>query len=118
MSMENISASPAGVLTAWETMGNVLYGVVNPSHARIGQPIPAPGDSKGRKYPVTSGNSRGETLLAWTEGMSWGKGGSVHWQIFDENGNPKGETGNAEGVPAWSLVAAFARPNGGFAVVY
>jgi hypothetical protein len=118
MSMENISASPAGVLTVWETMGNVLYGVVNPSDARIGQPIAAPGDSKGRKYPVASGNSRGETLLAWTEGMSWGKGGSVHWQIFEENGSPKGEMGHAEGVPAWSLVAAFARPNGGFTVVY
>lgn len=41
MSMEHISASPAVVLTAWETIGNVLYGVMNPD-ARMGQPIAAP----------------------------------------------------------------------------
>jgi hypothetical protein len=65
-----------------------------------------------------AGNARGETLLAWTEGMAWKKGGSLAWQIFDKRGNPQGEMGHADGVPAWSLIAAFARPDGGFAVVY
>jgi len=41
MSMENLAPSPAGVLTAWETMGNVLYGLVNPSDGRMGKPIAA-----------------------------------------------------------------------------
>jgi hypothetical protein len=50
--------------------------------------------------------------------MKWGKGGSIAWQVFDRNGEPEGETGHAEGVPAWSLVAAFAGPDGGFTVVY
>jgi len=118
MSLENLSASPAGVLASWETMGNVFYGMVNPATARMAQPIAAPGDSKGRKYPVVTGNSRGETLLAWAEGMKWGKGGSVFWQIFDRNGNPEGDMGHADGVPAWSVVAAFTRPDGGFSVVY
>jgi hypothetical protein len=56
--------------------------------------------------------------LAWTEGMGWQKGGSVAWQIFDMVGKPKGEIGRARGVPVWSLVAVFARPDGGFTVVY
>jgi len=118
MSMENISESAAGGLAAWETMGNVFYGVVNPSTTRMSQPIAAPGAAKGRKYPAVAGNARGETLLAWTEGMGWKKGGSLAWQIFDKSGNPQGEIGHADGVPAWSLIAAFVRPDGGFAVVY
>ena len=50
--------------------------------------------------------------------MKWGKGGSIFWQIFDKNGNPEGEAAHADGVPAWSVVAAFTRPDGGFTVVY
>jgi len=99
-------------------MGNVFYGVVNQSTGHMSQAIAAPGEAKGRKYPVVIGNSRGETLLAWTEGMSWGKGGSVAWQIFGKNGTPEGETGHADGVPSWSLIAAFARPDGGFTLIY
>jgi hypothetical protein len=81
-------------------------------------PTAAPGEANGRKYPSVTGNSRGETLLAWAEGMKWGKGGSIAWQVFDKNGEPEGAIGHADGVPSWSLVAAFARPDGGFTLVY
>jgi hypothetical protein len=118
MSMEHFSESPAGVLAAWETMGNVFFGVLNPSTGRMSEPVAAPGEASGRKYPSVAGNSRGETLLAWAEGMKWSKGGSVAWQVFDKNGQPEGATGHADGVPTWSLVAAFARPDGGFTIVY
>jgi hypothetical protein len=63
-------------------------------------------------------NAEGETVLAWTEGMGWNQGGSVAWQVFDEHGQPTREHGQADGVPTWSLVAVFARPDGGFTVVY
>ena len=118
MSMENLSESRAGVLAAWETMGNVYYGIVNPTTGRMSPPIAAPGEAKGRKYPSVAGNSRGETLVAWVEGAKWGQGGSVVWQIFDKKGEPAGAPGRADGVPPWSLVAAFARPDGGFTVIY
>ena len=118
MSMEHFSETPAGVLAAWETMGNVFFGTIDPATGRMSGPIGVPGEAKGRKYPVVTGNVRGETLVAWGEGMSWGKGGSVAWQVFNSKGNPEGPTGRADGVPAWSLVAAFARPDGGFTIVY
>jgi hypothetical protein len=118
MSMEFLSESPAGVLAAWETMGNVSYGIINPSTRRMSPPIAVPGEAKGRKYPTVAGNSRGETLVAWTEGMTWGRGGAIAWQAFDKNGEPEGAAGRADGVPPWSLVAAFARPDGGFTLVY
>jgi hypothetical protein len=117
MSMEDLSESSAGVLAAWETMGNVYYGVIDPSTRRMSPPIAVPGEAQGRKYPSVAGNSRGETLVAWAEGVTWGKAGSVAWQAFDKNGEPEG-AGRAADVPPWGLVAAFTRPDGGFTVVY
>lgn len=118
MSLEYFSTSAAGVLASWETKGNVYYGIVRPGTTDVTKIIAAPGEADGRKYPVVVGNNRGDILLAWAEGMKWGKGGSVQWQVFDRNGNPEGDRGHTEGIPAWSLDAAFPRPDGGFSVVY
>lgn len=79
---------------------------------------PAPGDARDRKHPVVATNKQGQILLAWTEGMGWERGGSVAWQVFDKGGRPTSEKGRAAGVPVWSLVAAFARADGGFTIVY
>jgi len=118
MSLESLAEGPSGILAAWETTGNVLFTTVDPATGRIAAPVAVPGEAKSRKYPAIAANSRGETLVAWAEGMSWGKGGSAVWRIFDRQGQPEGPAGRAEGVPGWSLVAAFARPDGGFTVVY
>ena len=64
------------------------------------------------------GNGQGETLLAWTEGTSFAKGGSVAWQVFDKENKPSAEKGRAEGVPASSLATAFAKQDGAFVIVY
>jgi hypothetical protein len=64
------------------------------------------------------GNSQGELLFVWTEGMSWQRGGSVAWQRFDSSYQPVGGVERRPGVPTWSLVAAYARPDGRFVVVY
>lgn len=118
ISMQSLSETSAGILAAWETRGNVFYGVIDPATGRMSAPVAMPGDAQGRKYPSVAGNSRGENLVAWAEGMKWAKGGSVAWQVFDAQGQPEGAPGRAEGVAPWSLVAAFARPDGGFTIVY
>ena len=53
-----------------------------------------------------------------TEGMDWNRGGSLAWQVFDKQGKLTGERGSARGVPVWSLIAVFARPDGGFTILY
>src|SRR5262249_17627387 len=106
---------PAGVLAAWETQGQVYYARVDPKPS---PPVQAPGHSRGRKHPVVAANAKGETILVWTEGMGWNRGGSLAWQVFDKSGKPTREKGHADGVPTWSLVAVFPRPHGGFTVVY
>jgi len=115
MSSAAFAEGPAGVLAAWETQGQVYYTRVDPKPS---PPVQAPGHSRGRKHPVVAANAKGETILVWTEGMGWNRGGSLAWQVFDKSGKPTREKGHADGVPTWSLVAVFPRPHGGFTVVY
>jgi hypothetical protein len=106
------------VLAGWETNGQVSFARVDPSSGRHGEPTPAPGPAGGRKHPAVAANDRGGSILVWTDGMGWNRGGGLSWQVFDQDGRPTAERGNAPGVPVWSLVAVFARPDGGFTVVY
>jgi hypothetical protein len=118
MSSAAFAQSVAGVLAAWETQGQVYYARIDPQTGKRSQPVGAPGSSHSRKYPAVAGNPKGETILVWTEGMGWNRGGSLAWQVYDRTGKPTSEKGTVEGVPTWSLVAVFARPHGGFTVIY
>jgi hypothetical protein len=107
-----------GVLATWETREQVYYAGIDTASGKRSATVAAPGTARGRKHPVVAANSRGQTILVWTEGMGWNRGGSVAWQVFDKEGKPTGEKGRSDGVPTWSLVAVFARPDGGFTIVY
>jgi hypothetical protein len=116
MSSMSFAESGATTLAAWETGGQVFYGKV--SGAAVAKPIAAPGEGKGRKHPRLATNVRGETLLLWTEGTGWQRGGSLAWQLFDRAGNPMGTTRSAPGVPTWSFGAVTANPDGTFVILY
>ena len=118
MSMESFCQSGDAVLAAWETADQVYFARIDQKSGKRSAPIAAPGEPNRRKFPVMASNTRGQTILVWTEGMGWQKGGSVAWQVFDDKGKPIGDIGRANGVPTWSLVAVFARPDGSFVVVY
>jgi hypothetical protein len=118
MSSFAFAEGPAEVLAAWETNGQVYFARIDPATGKRTEPVAAPSDARDRKHPVIASNKQGQILLAWTEGMGWERGGSVAWQVFDKAGRPTGEKGRADGVPVWSLVAAFARTDGGFTIVY
>ena len=117
MSSAFFSEAKAGVLAAWETEGKVCFARVNPITLRVSQPVSPLGRAPG-KHPVAVGNAQGEVLLAWAQGTSWAKGGAVAWQLYDKDGKPAPEKGRADGVPVWSLVTAFAQPDGNFVIVY
>ena len=118
MSSESFAQSPTSVLAAWETEKQAYFARIDPASGKISAPLPAPGAPENRKYPAVAANARGETLFVWTEGMGWKKGGRVAWQRYDNSGKPTPDHGTAEGVPMWSLVASFARPDGEFTIVY
>lgn len=115
MSSAFMSEIKEGVLAAAETHGRVFFIRMDAKTGKVSSPVSP--EVKG-KHPVAVGNAAGEVLLAWTEGTGWGKGGAVAWQLYDESGNPTSEKGRAEGVLTWSLVAAVAKPDGSFVIIY
>ncbi len=115
MSTEAFAQSANGTLAAWETEKQVYFGKVS---GAAPTPIGAPGAGENRKYPSLAVNSRGEILFTWTENMAWKKGGTVAWQLYDRDLKPQGPVGRTDGVPVWSLVAAFTKPDGTFTVIY
>jgi hypothetical protein len=119
MSSEAFAQGPLGrVVGAWETKGQVYFADIDPKTGKPSAPVAAPGAAHGRKHPALAVNARGQTILVWTDGMGWNKGGSLAWQVYDKGGKPTAERGHAAGVPVWSLVAAFVGPDGRFAIVY
>jgi hypothetical protein len=118
MSLGSFAETKGGMLAAWETKDQVYFTTFNPETCKIAPFRAAPGDARGRKHPAVAGNDKGESILVWTEGMGWERGGSLAWQVYDKNGKPTALKGRAEGVPVWSLVAVVARPDGGFMVIY
>ena len=119
MSSEALVEGPQGVVAAWETSGQVRFGRIDPRSRKVVSPISAPGTGPNRKHPTLAVNGTGETLLAWTEGTGWSRGGDLVWQLFDRNGQPTSEKGRVEkGVPTWGLVTAVARPDGDFTLLH
>jgi hypothetical protein len=112
MSSMSFVAGKDGPRGAWETDGQVYW-----SRLAGGAAVAAPGSGK-RKHPRLAVNARGETLLAWTEGTGWQKGGSLAWQVFDRDGKPVGAMGTAAGVPVWSFGAAVSSKDGWFVILY
>ncbi len=118
MSGASLAEGGAGVLAAWETKGQVYFARIDPQTTTISPPVSPPGDAGSRKHPAVAGNAKGETILAWTEGTGWQKGGALAWQLFDREGRPTGEEGRIEGgVPVWGVASVVARPDGGFTII-
>jgi len=105
------------VVGAWETGGQVYWSRLTGGGTL--EPIAASGEGKGRKHPRIALNDKGEVLLAWTEGTGWQKGGSLAYQVYDQNGHPTTEKGQLPGgIAAWSFAAVAALPDNQFTIVY
>jgi hypothetical protein len=109
---------PMAVVAAWQTEEQVYFATIDPTTSHTSEPIPSTGSGKPRKYPALAVNGKGETILVWTEGTGWGKGGALAWQVYSTDGKPTEEKGGVPDLPAWSFGAVFARPDGGFTIVY
>lgn len=97
---------------AWETRGQIKLKV--DGHDGLISPA---GEGK-RRHPVVARNRQGQVLLAWDEGTSFAKGGSVAWQVFGKDGMPVGDAGSAPGLPVMDIPAAFSTVAGEFVLIY
>ena len=118
MSSAALADGMNGLLAAWETQGQVYFATLDPKRPLLAFPIPATGAAGKRKHPVITVNSRGQTMLVWTEGTGWKKGGSLAWQLYDPQGKPVGEKGEAPGIGVWSFAAVVTQRDGSFTIIY
>ena len=111
-----LASGPDGTLVAWETEGQVYAA----NAGRLDEAWSPPGEAQfRRKNAAVAVNHRGDVLLAWGDGPGWQSGGNLHWAAFDAQGRPRGGAGRArEPIPARSVPAAAARPDGSFVIVY
>ena len=116
MSSEAFATGTTGAFAAWESEKQVHFGRIDAETATVGD-TPASMNGTDEKYPSLAVNQEGFLLVSWTEGMGWKRGGSLRWQTYKE-GEPVGKPGRADGVPVWSVIAAYARRNGNFVVLY
>ncbi len=117
MSSEFFVEARGKLLAGWETAGPVQFASLNPADLKFPAPASPAGVVKG-KHPVAAVNAAGETLLAWTEGTAWQRGGALAWQLFGKDGKPVGAAQRRDGIPTWSLAAVVAEADGGFTVLY
>jgi hypothetical protein len=118
MSTMALVEGPNGIVASWETEGQIYFVRVKPGTTEVTEPQAAPGAGKGRKHPVLAVNAKGETVLAWTEGTGWQKGGALAWQVFDKEGKATTDKGRIErGVPVWGLPTVVAM-DGGFTLFH
>ena len=103
-------------LAAWETNGQVHFTGLG-SKTSTAPALPA-GEPPRRKHPRLAVGRDGTTMLVWTEGTAWARGGSLAWQAFDRDGRPTTVKGGRSGIPVWSFAAVVARPDGKFVTLY
>jgi hypothetical protein len=111
MSTVSLALGNGRALLSWETRKQVYFAAIDPHSSSITTPVSPPGEGRNRKYPAITTNQRGETLLVWTEGAGWKKGGSLAWQIFDGAGRPLDKEGPSPGIPAWDFATAISIKN-------
>jgi hypothetical protein len=106
-----------GLMGAWETRYQVFWSPLGDDGRPTRSPIVAPGADKS-KHPILLTNGKRQTLFAWTEGTAWARGGSFSWQMYDSAGRELGPRGHSEGVPVWSLLSGYAKPDGAFVILH
>lgn len=119
MSLPAIGRLGSKTQIAWETEGRIYsrtFPEASSSSPATAQTAIVPGP--GARLPALASNSRGETLLVWTEGTGWNRGGRLGWRLLDRFGTPTDQGGIREGIPVWSFAAVVARSDDSFLVVY
>lgn len=85
---------------AWETQGAISTVELDAQGNPIGKPITV-SSAPSSKHPAMATNAQGETLIAWTEGTGWQRGGKLVWIVLDSRGQPTRQKGQQAGIPVW-----------------
>lgn len=116
--MSTFALAPAGAAlsAAWETEQQIYFARLDPATGTVSPPVAMDG-AGARKHPSVATNSAGVTLVAWTEGTGWARGGTLAWELLDAGGRRLETRSDMGAVPVWGLVAAASRPDGSFVIL-
>lgn len=102
MSSASVISAGAKSRAAWEAEGKVYTALLDDRSEAT-----AVSEDKAR-HPALAINAKGETLVTWSIGTGWQKGGQLGWQVLNAAGKPTAERGTKPGVPVWGFSAAYA----------
>jgi hypothetical protein len=119
MSTASLAATKQGVMAGWETEGKVIFGSIDATSAGINERFPAPGNKprakvSGRRRRTRAARRSAPGPKAWRGSAAGRRRGRSTTPTASRRENPAGPTG----VPADGTVAAFARDDGTFVVMY
>lgn len=100
-----------GILAAWITEYKVRL------RGWTAQDTQAHGGKATQNHPRLIRNTAGATLLLWTEGAMWGKGGEMVARAFTPQGGAEGSPVRRP-LPTWTYAAGAALADGRFVVMY
>lgn len=111
MSSMSMVALKGGIRGVWESEGRIESTMLDSASKAM-----VVSSGKGR-HPSIAVNAKGETLVAWSVGTGWQKGGELQWRVLDRDGKPLSAQGTAKGIPVWGASAAYADGDS-FVVMY
>ncbi|HEY9719633.1 MAG TPA: hypothetical protein V6C69_19295 [Trichormus sp.] len=110
----SIATASGDVVGAWETKGHLFFAKL----ADIPLHIKAAPNGSEQRYPSLSLGRDGSTLLTWTKGAGWQKGGTLQWQAYDHDFHPVGSQGSSGDTPVWSFSSAVALNGNHYAIYF
>lgn len=116
MSTYTLAENEGQILAAWETRDHVFYSTINPADLSVSTPVSVAGEAQ--KHPALIPGPNGKTLLVWTEGTGWQRGGGLAWQVLTRNVTTAPPARKPDVVPVWGLASAYAQANGKFVIFY
>jgi hypothetical protein len=120
MSTHALGQGHDSTMGMWEKEGQVyLASILADKPDPMQSAVAASGSTGNRKHPAFAlGKTKKDpSLIAWTEGTGWEKGGALAWECLDSTG-AQIASGRVEGVPVWSFAAAVPEPDGSFSLIY
>lgn len=118
MSSASLWDAERTLLAAWETQGQVYFAALDGRTGKLSAVVTPEGAGGTRKHPVVVRRKDGQTLLVWTEGTGWQRGGALAWERFDRDLRSLGQRRLANAVPVWGLPTAATLPDGRFLVIH
>jgi hypothetical protein len=117
MSTFALTQDGQSLAAAWETEQQIYVSRLHPGTRTFSPPVVMDGPP-GRKHPSLATNAAGITLVSWTEGTGWARGGTLAWEAIDRSGKNLLARSNAAPVPVWGLVSVVARADGSFLILH